>query len=82
MADPDTEYLQNVLAKVPPVGAPWREGAVLTGWVVITEWMDTDGEKWLSFNRAEATAPWAAKGMCWEALHNLDAPDLDDLDDA
>jgi hypothetical protein len=45
-----------------------EDGAVLTGWVLIAEWMDEDGERWLSKGHAAHTAHWSAKGMLHEAL--------------
>lgn len=38
-------------------------GAFLTGWVLIAEWVDTDGKRWLSRRMADDTTPWAADGM-------------------
>jgi len=51
-----------------------EEGAILTGWVVVAEWMDPAGERWLSKAHAASTTSWAAKGMHHEAL-NGDWPD-------
>ena len=47
--------------------APRGEDAVLTGWAIECEWMDHDGERWLSKTHAPATAQWAARGMHHEA---------------
>jgi hypothetical protein len=41
---------------------------VLTGWVLVAEWMDHQGERWLSKGHAASTPAWAAKGMHHEAL--------------
>jgi hypothetical protein len=44
-------------------------GAILTGWIVIAEWMDKDGERWLSQCRSASTPSWTARGMMHEVLH-------------
>lgn len=46
------------------------EGALLTGWALVTEWMDTDGEKWLSRVHSATIPAWVAKGMWHEALNS------------
>lgn len=44
-------------------------GAILTGWVVVAEWMDKDGDRWLSKCRAATTTAWTADGMMHDGLH-------------
>ena len=49
-------------------------GAHLMGWVVIAEWMDPNGERWISMGSADATgedraADWQVKGYLTHALH-------------
>lgn len=55
------EFLQNDLASERP--------AVLTGWVVVAEWMDDDGEKWLSRAHSASLTEWHANGLHHEALY-------------
>lgn len=43
--------------------------AVLTGWALVAEWMDEDGERWLTKAHAATTPQWAADGMHHQALH-------------
>jgi hypothetical protein len=44
--------------------------------VIVAEWIDHDGERWLTKGHAASTAPWAANGMHHEALHGQwPAPD-------
>lgn len=43
--------------------------AVLTGWVVLLEWMDPEGERWLSRGWAASKAKWEAAGMAHEMLY-------------
>ena len=48
---------------------PFQRPAVLTSWVVIAEFMDEDGKKWLSRADSEGTTQWHREGMLWDALH-------------
>jgi hypothetical protein len=48
--------------------APRGEDAILTGWALVCEWIDHDGERWLSKAHAASTAQWAANGMWHEAI--------------
>lgn len=51
------------------------ENAVLTGWVVVAEWIDVEGERWLSFARSASTPSWTARGMIHEVLSDWPAND-------
>ncbi len=46
--------------------------AICTGWVVVAEWMDTKGARWLSKNSGDAAGEgltsWSMNGMLHEAL--------------
>lgn len=42
---------------------------VLTGWVLVAEWMDERGKRWLSQTRAPGTTPWGAGGMLHHGLY-------------
>lgn len=65
MSDPSREAIHEAIQANVPVG----QEAVLTGWVLVTEWMDHDGERWLSKGRAATTPVWAGNGMHHEALY-------------
>lgn len=54
-----------------------KPGAVLTGWALVMEWMDSDGERWLSRVHAPSKTPWEVRGMWHEALY-ADWPPVDD----
>lgn len=45
---------------------------VVTGWVLVTEWMTTDGGKWLSKTSADASGEklptWQERGYLHDAL--------------
>lgn len=49
--------------------APRGEDAILTGWVLVAEWMDHQGERWLSKGASASLAQWSARGLHHEALH-------------
>lgn len=57
--------------------ATGAEGALLTGWAIVTEWMAPDGERWLSKAHAASSAEWHAQGMHHAALYD-DWPTADD----
>lgn len=44
-------------------------GGVLVGWVLVAEWMGTDGERWLS-RLAMDLPSWQVRGYLNEALHH------------
>lgn len=69
-SDPAREAIHEALQKNLPRG----EDAILTGWVLVAEWIDHDGEQWLSKGHAAGTAPWTAAGMLHEALHGTNWP--------
>lgn len=46
-----------------------RDGAILTGWCMVTEWMTPDGERWLAKGHAANITMWQAKGMHHEAVY-------------
>jgi hypothetical protein len=62
-SDPKRDRVHEAIQAVRSV-----EDGLLTGWVVVAEWMDESGERWLSKTHATGTASWAAKGMMHEAL--------------
>ena len=49
------------------------ERSILTGWVVVAEWMADDGSKWLSKNSGDAAGErlteWGVNGMLHEGLN-------------
>lgn len=49
--------------------AALSDEAILTGWVLVAEWMDHTGERWLSKAHSASTTSWSAGGMHHEALY-------------
>lgn len=68
-SDPELDALHDAIAANASPVMEASGGAILTGWVVLAEWMDKDGERYLSSCRAESTSPWAARGMMHDMLH-------------
>ena len=67
-SDPARDAIRDAIAKHAPTpeGAP----AILTGWLVVCEWMGaSDGRRWLAKAHDESLTPWAAAGMHHEALN-------------
>jgi hypothetical protein len=66
MSDPSREAIHDAIQEHGRMGVD--DGAVLTGWTLVAEWMTPDGERWLSKAHGAHTTSWAAKGMMHEAL--------------
>ena len=66
--DPGTEALHDAIAAHFPGIREAADGAVLVGWVVVAEWMDTGGRRWLADTRPPTTSRWAAHGMLLDTL--------------
>jgi hypothetical protein len=60
-SDPERNAIHDAIAASGP------PGAVLTGWALVAEWMDDEGNRLLGKARAAETTPWNAKGM----LHTM-----------
>jgi hypothetical protein len=55
--------LDDVIREHPAV-----EGAYLTGWVVVAEWMTPDGDAELSMLTSEGMTPWTRRGILGDAI--------------
>lgn len=66
--DPRREKTREFFQLLGPVD-PDEEGSVLTGWVVVQEWMNPAGEKFLTRAWDHALPLWSAKGMMHEVLY-------------
>ncbi len=74
-SDADRDAIHEALRKNSPHS---REGCLLTGWVLVTEWMHPDGEKTLAKAHSANIASWAANGYHFEALHGVWPTDEED----
>jgi hypothetical protein len=64
-SDPSRDAVHEAIQQNLPTG---RE-AILTGWVVVAEWMDHQGERWLSKGYSASLTAWSARGMHHEVLY-------------
>lgn len=71
--DPARDAIHEAIQQNAPKGSD----ALLTGWALVTEWVDHDGERWLSKAASASSSTWAVKGMHHEALFG-DWPDDDE----
>lgn len=44
------------------------EGSFVTKWLVVAEFMDPNGEKWLALRNSEGMTTWDRNGMLHDAL--------------
>lgn len=73
-SDPGRDAIHDAIQANARLGK--EDGAILTGWALVTEWMDPQGGRWLSKGHSAGTTKWAANGMLHEALYG-DWPDGD-----
>lgn len=77
-SDPQRDAVHASLQEIGPADI---DGAtVLTGWVLVCEWMDESGNKWLSKAHSASVTAWAAAGLHHEALYG-DWPDGEDSEE-
>lgn len=74
-SDEKRDRIHEVLQEVGPANMGDR-AAVLTGWAIVTEWMDQDGGRWLTKAHSASIPGWTASGLHHEALYG-DWPEAD-----
>lgn len=80
MADLSDERRDRIHALLQELGPPGDDvGSLLTGWVMLTSWVDPNGTPWLARGYAAEVPFWAAKGMLHQGLYG-EWPDPDDDD--
>ena len=47
------------------------DGAVCTGWVLVSQWSDVEGNQAMGYQTGDRTATWTQRGLLSEALHDL-----------
>jgi hypothetical protein len=67
-SDDRRELIHRTLQEAGPINSE-DKAAVLTGWAVVAEWMDEDGERWLTKSHAATVPCWTASGYHHEALY-------------
>lgn len=45
-----------------------RDGSLLVGWILVSEWMDSDGDRWLSEAADEHSTMWNRMGYLTASL--------------
>jgi hypothetical protein len=72
-----TSGMDEVLDAVRKVVFP--EGALCTSWVVVTEWVDLDGNYWTYVAKDPTNPPWRHEGLINHVIsEGLDPGDDDD----
>lgn len=70
------EELQGAISETLQQHGPEHEnGYLLTGWVVVTEWMDTGGGKFLARCHSDGMTDWQRDGMLEHAGRDWDDDD-------
>jgi hypothetical protein len=64
-SDAQRDAIHTVIQK----NGPLEGAALLTGWAVVAEWMDGEGERWATKTRSASITEWHAKGLHHEALY-------------
>lgn len=84
MSADSTERRKRIGAAIQADGPGLDDGteSILTGWVVVAEWMDEKGGRWLSKNTGDAAGDtltkWGMNGFLHEALHEDWGDPVDD----
>jgi hypothetical protein len=64
MASEEQEGIDRSIGAFPP-----KEDVLLVGWVVMAEWMEPDGQRFISRMLGDGSTPWQAKGYLYEGLN-------------
>ena len=64
-------------------GGSFPEGAICTGWVIVSEWMDAEGQFWTYTAVDDRNPPWRHQGLLNYVLEagSYDPDDDEDDDD-
>lgn len=83
MSDESDPRRDAIHERIQELGPPdIDKSAVLVGWVMVCDWMDEDGERWLSKGHSSSIPTWTAEGMHHEALYgDWPAADADEDDE-
>jgi hypothetical protein len=76
MSDASDPKRDAIHALLQDLGPAHDRAAVLAGWAIVCDWMDEDGERWLSKAHSANQPAWVAAGYHHEALYG-DWPDDD-----
>lgn len=59
-----------------------EEGSMLTTWHLVCEWMDADGDYWMTSHTDAGTPPWRIRGLLESVLAGDNALDVHDIDES
>lgn len=77
-SDPKRDAIHDKLVELGP--AFKADAAILVGWVIVTDWMDGDDNRWLSKAHSSNLPRWVSDGLHHEALYG-DWPENDEEED-
>ena len=69
MVSSEQAGIDQVIGAIPP-----KTDALLVGWVVMAEWMEPTGDRFLSRLLSAGSTPWQAKGYLMEGLNGTWPP--------
>jgi hypothetical protein len=72
MISPEQQHIGDCVSVVPP-----RDDLVLSGWVLMAEWQETDGQKLLTRLVGDRCSAWQIKGFLHEGLYTAWPEDVD-----
>jgi len=64
MASPHQQQIRECVTDIPP-----KPDVELVGWVLMAEWKELDGQKFLTRLVGDATSAWQVKGYLHEGLN-------------
>jgi hypothetical protein len=68
-----SDQIQQIIDESPSART---EGGVCTSWILLTEWVDSDGSVWLEENRTYGMPAWRRLGILNYVV--VESEDLDD----
>ena len=68
VSDPRRDTIHQTIQELGPAGM--EKQAVLVGWAIVCDWMDEDGERWLSKAHSASLPTWSADGLHHAALYD------------
>jgi hypothetical protein len=66
MGSTEQTQINDTLAVMPP-----KDGVLLVGWVVMAEWIEPGGDRFISRLLCDGSTPWQAKGYLFEGLNGV-----------
>ena len=69
MASAEQQGIDQTISAFPP-----NANVILTGWVVMAEWAEPSGDRFISRMLSDGSTPWQAKGYLFEGLNGTWPP--------